>query len=100
MRMIILLFFLTGCVTTGYRSNLGFAVIQKETSPGDLLVDKGSKKRGESCAYNILGLFSFGDYGLKQAKKEGGLNSISFYDQDIFRAGSLYGSICTKVYGK
>ena len=94
------LLFLTGCVTTGWRSDLGASFIHYETHPGDLLVDKGSSVRGKSCAYNILGFLSLGDYGIQKAKREGGLTVVSFYDQEIFRFGSLYGSICTEVYGK
>ena len=98
---ILLVYFLNGCATTGAYSDTGIGFLfnaQKEA--GSLGVDRGSRETGQSCCHNILGWFTIGDCSIKASKKKGGLRSVSFYDKDIFRILSLYGKVCTNVYGK
>ena len=72
--------FLSGCVTTGWNSKIGYSFIGVRTESGGMAFNfKGNiEKTGPACAYNILGLFSFGDSGIAEAKKRGGLEKVFF----------------------
>ena len=102
-RISIILFFLVflcNCATTGIYSDLGLAVVKVDTVSGGLSFHKGvSSKYGESCAYNILGIFTFGDSGLNASKREGNLRNISYYDTKTMNILGLFGRVCTKAYG-
>lgn len=96
-----LISFHTGCASTGSYNDVGIGVLfNVQTESGGLGVDRGSFKYGESCCYNILGLAVFGDCSIEASKKDGNLKSVSYYDKEIFRVLTLYGSVCTITYGK
>ena len=102
-KLVMAIFFvlLSGCATTGYNSKTGYSLIGVRTESGGMAYNKGKiEKRGEACSYNILGFLSLGDSGITEAKKEGGLSKVSFFDTKIVNVFGFYGSICTKVYGK
>ena len=91
----------SGCATTGWMSKTGYAFIGIRTESGGLTYNKGHHHReGEACARNILGFLSFGNSGIAKAKRNGGLESVFFFDTEIINVGGLFGSVCTKVYGK
>lgn len=57
-------------------------------------------RKGEASAVNILGLFAFGDCGLRAAAEEGGLRTISFADYTNFNVLGVYQKTTVTVYGK
>ena len=96
-----MIFIFTGCATTGGLSKTGFSFIGVRTESGGLAYHKGKiEKRGEACAYNIIGFLSLGNSGIAEAKKDGGLSKVFFYDTKIVNVAGFFGSVCTKVYGK
>lgn len=93
--------FFTGCATTGFFTRLGVAVIKIDKEAGALNFHKGdSLKRGEACAYNILGLVAYGDSSIDKAKKDGNMKKISYVDYDIKNFFSFFGSVCTIAHGQ
>ena len=56
-------------------------------------------KSGKSCSQNVLGLVAFGDSSLAAAKKNGGIDKVSYFDKDVISVLGFYGKICTIVYG-
>ena len=87
--------------TTGLNSQIGYSFIGVRTESGGMTFNKGEvEKRGRSCSYNIFGFLSLGNGGIAKAKKEGGLNKVFFFDTVVVNVGTLYGQVCTKVYGK
>ena len=98
---IILISFTCGCATTGIYSDTGYGFLfNSQTEPGALGVDRGSLKTGESCCHNILGIVVSGDCSVKASKRNGNLNSVSFYDKNFFSVLSIYGKVCTITHGK
>lgn len=57
-------------------------------------------RSGEASAVNILGLFAFGDCGLRAAAEEGGLKTVSFADYANFNVLGIYQKTTVTVYGK
>lgn len=57
-------------------------------------------RKGEASAVNILGLFAFGDCGLRAAAEEGGLKVVSFADYANFNVLGIYQKTTVTVYGK
>ena len=99
--LITIIFLTIGCATTGYNSDTGYSFIKVEGNSGNLGYDRGGPfSRGEACSYNILGLLSFGDSGIKAAKRNGGLEKVSYFDQKIVSVAALFGQVCTIAYGK
>ena len=102
-RFFVIVFFLSlsSCVTTGLYSDLGAAIVKVDTKSGSLSFHKGvSSSYGESCSYNILGIFTFGDSGLNASKREGNLRTIAYTDTSMMNILGLFGRVCTKAYGK
>jgi len=101
MRMILLfLFTLCGCATTGFTTPLGFSLVNMTKQSGALGYDNGKEtKEGRACAYNILGFLSFGDSSFSQAKQDAGISRILYSDLDIINVLGTYGRVCTIVTG-
>lgn len=57
-------------------------------------------RSGEASAVNIMGLFAFGDCGLRAAAEEGELKTISFADYANFNVLGIYQKTTVTVYGK
>ena len=58
-----------------------------------------STRKGEACSYNILGLLAIGESGIAEAKTDGGLNRVFYWDTKFMNIIGLFGSVCTRVYG-
>ena len=75
--------------------------MQIRTESGGIAFNKpGIKSQGKACSYNVLGLVSFGDSGIAEAKDDGGLKRVYYFDTEIFGILGLFGSVCTVAYGK
>ena len=99
--LIVSFLFLSGCATTGYNSKIGYSMIGIRSESGGMAYNKGQiKKKGQACSYNILGIIGIGDSGIATAKKEGGLETVFFFDTEIINVLTLFGEVCTTVYGK
>ncbi len=57
-------------------------------------------RTGEASASNVLGLFSFGDCGIRAAAEEGGLRTVEFADYTNFNVLGIYQSTTVTVYGR
>ena len=92
--------FVFGCVTTGVMTPIGFSAVNISTQSGGLGVDRGiEEKTGESCSHNILGIVAFGDSSISSAKKQGGIEKVSYFDMEIVNVLGAYGKVCTIVKG-
>jgi hypothetical protein len=58
-----------------------------------------SERRGESCAYSLLGLVAWGDASIHGAKSAGGVQEVSSVDHQSFSLIGVFGSYCTVVRG-
>jgi hypothetical protein len=59
----------------------------------------GATKTGEACAMSILGMVAIGDASIEAAAKNGGIEQISYVDQDMTGILGVYGQHCTVVHG-
>lgn len=57
-------------------------------------------RNGEASTVNVLGLFAFGDCGLRAAAANGNLKTISFADYTSFSMLGLFQKTTVTVYGK
>lgn len=57
-------------------------------------------RSGEASAVNIMGLFAFGDCGLRAAAEEGGLKTVFCADYSNFNVMGIYQKTTVTVYGK
>ncbi len=57
-------------------------------------------KCGSAIAYNVLGLFAFGDCSLTTAAETGGLTTIEYADYENFNILCFFQKTTVKVYGK
>ncbi len=57
-------------------------------------------RSGEASAVNIMGLFAFGDCGLRTAAAEGGLKTVFCADYSNFNILGIYQKTTVTVYGK
>ncbi|MCW5810728.1 MAG: TRL-like family protein [Labilithrix sp.] len=57
-------------------------------------------KRGEACAFSILGIIAIGDASAATAAKNGGITKIGLVDSDMMGILGIYGSHCTVVHGE
>ena len=58
-----------------------------------------SARTGKSCAYSVMGLFSWGDASINAAKNAGQIKQVASVDFDTFNVLGIYGSFCTVVRG-
>lgn len=56
-------------------------------------------RSGSASVSNVLGLFSFGDCGIRAAAREGGLRSVSYADYSNFNILGIYQRTTVTVYG-
>lgn len=57
-------------------------------------------KRGEACAFSILGLVAIGDASATTAAKNGGVTKIGLVDNDMMGVLGLFARHCTVVHGE
>lgn len=58
-----------------------------------------SARKGESCAFSILGLVAFGNASINGAKSSGQIKEVSSVDHESFNILGVFGSYCTIVRG-
>ena len=56
-------------------------------------------RSGSASVSNVLGLFSFGDCGIRAAAREGKLRTISYADYSNFNILGIYQRTTVTVYG-
>ena len=56
-------------------------------------------RRGESCAFSILGLVAWGNASIHGAKGAGGVQEVSSVDHESFNLLGVFGYYCTVVRG-
>ena len=67
----------------------------------DLWGNKLGDKQGESSYQSILWLFAWGDAGTEAAAKDGGINTLNHFDQEVLSIlFGLYYRQKTIVYGE
>jgi hypothetical protein len=59
-----------------------------------------AKKEGQSCAYNVLWLVSWGDSSIDAAKKDGNIEKVANVDRELFQVGYFYSKGCTIIQGE
>ncbi|MCB1321886.1 MAG: TRL-like family protein [Leptospiraceae bacterium] len=58
-------------------------------------------KTGRACAYSGLWLLAYGNAGINEARKNGGIQRIASVEYDILAVGGvLYHRFCTVVQGE
>jgi len=101
--LLLLVALLTGCVMAPVVPPLG-GVYTNLQAPLDLDSHNGKvigEKKGEASSVAILGLFAFGDAGIRAACKNGGLEKVTHVDYRYVNV--LLGVFCkytTIVYGE
>jgi hypothetical protein len=88
--------FLGGCLA--YTPVLGVLVTSAQGPISATAYDQSSST-GKSCAYSILGLFSWGDASINAAKNAGQIKQVASVDFDTFNLLATFGSFCTVVRG-
>lgn len=58
-----------------------------------------SARKGESCAFSILGLVAWGNASINAAKGSGQIKEVSSVDHESFNVLGVFGSYCTIVRG-
>ena len=71
-----------------------------EDGPVTVTENVGSKKKGEACASNVLGLFATGDASIEKARRQGDVAKVSSVDHSSFSLLFLYSKFCTVVHGE
>lgn len=88
---------LGGCaVVASPTTGLLYTHVQGPVATGNGTI---TSKTGQSCATNILGLFSTGDASIDAAKKAGGITTVASVDHDSTMVLMVYGQFCTVVKG-
>lgn len=91
--------FVTGCASVA--SPVGNGVILTSVDgPVTVTENVGSKKKGEACASNVLGLFATGDASIEKARRQGDVAKVSSVDHSSFSLLFLYSKFCTVVHGE
>jgi len=83
-------------------SRVGYSLVSEVKEPESTVTFNSTysrySKTGESCAQNILGIYSFGDLTVETAKRNGRISKISSISQtknNMFLANK----VCTVVKG-
>ncbi|HAL91788.1 MAG TPA: hypothetical protein DCM68_02030 [Verrucomicrobia bacterium] len=78
------------------------AVFSNTKAPLDVNYDETAlgTKNGESSAYNILGLFAFGDASTQTAAKNGDISIIDHADYAYLNFLYIFQKTTVTVYGK
>ena len=56
-------------------------------------------KSGEACATNILGIVSFGDSSIEQAKNGAAVREVATVDREYLSVLGIFAEVCTVVAG-
>jgi TRL (tRNA-associated locus)-like protein len=77
-------------------------LFQSTTAPLDTNVESTemSDKSGEASASTILGLFSFGDCGVKKAAEDGNISVVKHADYNYLNVLGIYQKFTTIAYGE
>ncbi|MFT5032688.1 MAG: hypothetical protein ACI9OO_000619 [Bacteroidia bacterium] len=91
--------FATGCASV--TSPVGYAgIFTSVNGPVALTENVGSRKTGEACASNVLGLFASGDASIDKARRNGEIAKISTVDHSSLSVLFIYSKYCTIVKGE
>lgn len=75
---------------------IAFTVVEGPIAAGSAVKNP---RRGESCAYSVLGLVAWGNASIHGAKTSGGVNEVSSVDHETFNLLGIFGYYCTVVRG-
>jgi len=70
------------------------------TIPVNATTESANIKTGKACSFSVLSLVSGGDGSIAEAKKDGGITSVSTIDYSVNNVLGFYGRYCTIVTGK
>ncbi len=59
----------------------------------------GGGKAGEASAYQVLGLFAWGDASIQAAARSGGISKVNNVDREALNVLGIFSSYTTKVQG-
>jgi hypothetical protein len=98
---LLLLFVLVSCAGL---PEAGPAAVVIDAKDGTSISDSSymTKRKGEACSYNVLGLVAIGDQSIESAMANGNITKVSHIDKNIW-AWNIYialGKSCTVVYGE
>jgi hypothetical protein len=88
--------FLGGCLA--YTPVMGVLVTAAQGPITATTYDQ-SARTGNSCAYSIMGLVSWGDASINAAKNAGQIKQVASVDFATVNVLAIYGSFCTVVRG-
>ena len=97
--MVLSVVFATGCASVASPVGNGF-IFTAVDGPVTLTENVGSRKTGEACASNVLGLFATGDASIDAARRNGAIAKVSTVDHTSFSLLFLYSRFCTVVKGE
>jgi hypothetical protein len=87
----------SGCAT--YFNPAPALLYNKSKFPLTVTTNKIGLKVGKSCVHNILGLISFGDASIDEARRKGRVLNITSVDIKTDSYLGIYGQYCTVVRG-
>lgn len=93
------LLFLMGCAYPWASPVLGGVYTGVESNQAATANPVGGK-RGEACAFSILGLLAIGDASAATAAKAGGITKIGLVDNDMMGVLGIFARHCTVVHGE
>jgi len=81
-------------------TSAGPGFVYTKTTEG-ITVDNTQRitKHGQACSENILGLVTYGDSSIEQAKKDGKIKNVAVMNRDYFGILSVYSKSCLLVKG-
>ncbi|TGK18981.1 TRL-like family protein [Leptospira fluminis] len=79
----------------------GGAIVHSGSIPGPIGRNADSKLSGSGCSYSILGLVSFGDSSIENAKEQGKISRVAGVEYEQFGVfgGWIFHRFCTVVSG-
>jgi len=88
---------LAGCARppSAMPGSIHLKVTEALTTTGSL-----GSKTGRACTTSILGLVTFGNSGVREAMRHGGLTRVSASDSSSQHVLGVWGRHCTIVYGE
>jgi TRL-like protein family len=60
---------------------------------------QANTRRGEACAWSLLGLLALGDASIEEAKSNGKISEVSTVDHESFHILGIFATFCTVVRG-
>jgi hypothetical protein len=89
---------LSGCAAFVHTPVRGLIFTAVE-GPINATASQANTKRGEACAFSVLGLVAWGDASINEAKNNGQIRELSTVDHESFNILGVYAHFCTVVRG-